>query len=277
MLSDLLWKVRDYLFDEEIRTVIKQHPTFASHEIVEILHEGLRVASELEAEDPVSCVRLRHDWQYVLSCCLITSPIAPAQGLTDQTSDALTEIEATDEVSKMLCNLAFCSAWDHRCSGPLCLNTYSSSGTAFKVCGGCWVSKYCSRRCQKRAWSHPQAAHRDICGVYAGYTYGWGDAEDQMRSTDSFRNACANVEALKATHISELSEFLMPRIFRCVVIRDSHNTRFEGDSGGDSGVDSTADSACSHIKSPYLLRESFRMNGNRILNRVLESPSNRLL
>jgi hypothetical protein len=79
-----------------------------------------------------------------------------------------------------------------------------------------------------------------------------------------------------------MSSVTIQRLYSIICARreynmDSHNTRFEGDSGGDSGVDSTADSACSHIKSPYLLRESFRMNGNRILNCVLESPSNRLL
>jgi hypothetical protein len=41
LFSDLHRKVRDYLFDEEIRAVIQQHPTFTSHEIAEILHKGL--------------------------------------------------------------------------------------------------------------------------------------------------------------------------------------------------------------------------------------------
>jgi hypothetical protein len=220
LFSRFLRIVEDILFDEELHTVIQQHPTFTSHEITDIINKGLRIASELEAEDPVACIRLQDGWKHVLYHCAMHSPIAPAAGLIEQTSDALTDMEANDEASETLCNLIFCSAWAHRCSGPSCLNVYSSSGAAFKVCGGCWVSKYCSRQCQKRGWSHPQAAHRDTCGVYVGYTYGWRDAEEQMRSTDSFRNACANVEALKATHISELSEFLMPRIFCCVVIAD---------------------------------------------------------
>jgi hypothetical protein len=67
---------------------------------------------------------------------------------------------------------------------------------------------------------------------------------------------------------------------RHVINRDSHNRRFEGDSGRFGGRFDrrfSRDSSCSHVKSPSLLRESFRMNENRLLKRKLNRPQNRLL
>jgi hypothetical protein len=57
-----------------------------------------------------------------------------------------------------------CEVKSQACASPDCSKTYADS-TAFKHCGGCRRVVYHSRECQKRAWNHPVAPHRDICSV----------------------------------------------------------------------------------------------------------------
>jgi hypothetical protein len=50
------------------------------------------------------------------------------------------------------------------CASPDCRTTYAAPCT-FKYCGGCRRAVYCSRKCQKRAWTHPVAPHGDVCAL----------------------------------------------------------------------------------------------------------------
>jgi hypothetical protein len=57
-----------------------------------------------------------------------------------------------------------CETRSQTCASPDCSKTYADS-SAFKKCGGCRRVVYHSRECQKRAWNHPVAPHRDICSI----------------------------------------------------------------------------------------------------------------
>jgi hypothetical protein len=53
-----------------------------------------------------------------------------------------------------------------QCRNPGCTNVfYHPRRQKDSVCGGCRRTAYCSRQCQKRAWTHPTAPHRIICGA----------------------------------------------------------------------------------------------------------------
>jgi len=54
----------------------------------------------------------------------------------------------------------------HRCFAPACVA--SELDGRMRLCMGCQRDKYCSRYCQKKAWRHKQAAHRDVCAALAG-------------------------------------------------------------------------------------------------------------
>jgi hypothetical protein len=48
-----------------------------------------------------------------------------------------------------------------QCCAPACFK--ATTQTPLKVCLGCYWMRYCSRRCQKRAWSNPEVGHRHWC------------------------------------------------------------------------------------------------------------------
>jgi hypothetical protein len=50
------------------------------------------------------------------------------------------------------------------CSSPECSKTFLDTWP-FRYCGGCKTDCYCSRRCQKIAWTHPVAPHRLVCNL----------------------------------------------------------------------------------------------------------------
>jgi hypothetical protein len=52
----------------------------------------------------------------------------------------------------------------HACAAPDCIVTYADS-LLFKRCGGCQRAIYCSRACQRLAWSHREVLHRAVCGT----------------------------------------------------------------------------------------------------------------
>jgi hypothetical protein len=49
------------------------------------------------------------------------------------------------------------------CFSPGCAESAQSSGSVYMRCSGCRVAAYCSKPCQKRAWTDKQLPHRDIC------------------------------------------------------------------------------------------------------------------
>jgi hypothetical protein len=52
-------------------------------------------------------------------------------------------------------------AESQRCAAPTCPVTMADCH--LKLCTGCKVAKYCSRRCQKGAWTHVTTSHRMWC------------------------------------------------------------------------------------------------------------------
>jgi hypothetical protein len=53
-----------------------------------------------------------------------------------------------------------------RCTAPGCSHTFADAPAAdLRWRAGCRRVRYCSRRCQRAAWAHPHAAHRQICAV----------------------------------------------------------------------------------------------------------------
>jgi hypothetical protein len=55
---------------------------------------------------------------------------------------------------------------DQRYTAPGCPHTFADApATEFRWCARCRRVRYCSRRCQRAAWAHPHAAHRQICAV----------------------------------------------------------------------------------------------------------------
>jgi hypothetical protein len=120
----------------------------------------------------------------------------------------------TDPVMR-LGRTAFGSNWYQRCYGPGCIATYVDRSKIFKRCSGCCVVKYCSRKCQRAAWRHPKAAHREVCGLYRACkdamlpheheideaaVRAWGALPRQQLDA-----ASANIENLRATQLVRLS------------------------------------------------------------------------
>jgi hypothetical protein len=61
-----------------------------------------------------------------------------------------------------------------QCRNPGCTNVFYHPHRQQRfVCGGCHRTVYCGRQCQKRAWSHPTAPHRETCAAlrYLCVTY----------------------------------------------------------------------------------------------------------
>jgi hypothetical protein len=52
-----------------------------------------------------------------------------------------------------------------RCAAPTCLMTAADG--RLRLCLGCRRMSYCSRRCQKRAWTHSQVGHRTVCVLFS--------------------------------------------------------------------------------------------------------------
>jgi hypothetical protein len=49
------------------------------------------------------------------------------------------------------------------CFAPGCPESAQSSGRVYMRCSGCRVVAYCSKACQKRAWTDEHVPHRNIC------------------------------------------------------------------------------------------------------------------
>jgi hypothetical protein len=100
--------------------------------------------------------------------------------------------------------------WLGRCHGPTCMRTRASEeGRKFALCQGCKRAAYCSRRCQKIAWSHSTAPHREVCRISKEVTVLQRDAKhgenDQIRvdsmlmdhfTSEQAESACVNIQSL---------------------------------------------------------------------------------
>jgi hypothetical protein len=111
-----------------------------------------------------------------------------------------------------LLHRGFGPQWSRRCYGPACLATYASCARRFRLCGGCFQAEYCSRRCQKKAWAHPEAPHREICPLFRRITVTQSDfhffdlktkgkaAVRRVVGSKEAEMALKNVEALRMLH-----------------------------------------------------------------------------
>lgn len=89
-----------------------------------------------------------------------------------------------------------------RCAAPGCAKTFADIGAKFKHCSRCRRAPYCSIQCQKDAWTHPVAPHKQVCRMIQelGMWGGLGrkvvadDLDDFMSArpvADARMNVCA--------------------------------------------------------------------------------------
>jgi hypothetical protein len=138
-----------------------------------------------------------------------SKPIMPALYTSASDDEELRRV-ATDPVIR-LCRVAYGRNWLQRCYGPGCISTYADRSKRFKRCSGCRTADYCSPKCQRVAWRHPEAPHRELCGLYRmcedkGWPHGmysdatavaaWGALPREQLDA-----AFANIENLRATQL----------------------------------------------------------------------------
>jgi hypothetical protein len=118
-----------------------------------------------------------------------------------------------------LCRAAYGHNWLQRCYGPGCIATYADRSKRFKRCGGCQIVKYCSPECQRIAWRHPEAPHREVCGLYRacedkGWPYGVNSESTAVEAwgalpREQLDAAFINIENLRATQLLRTSACLL--------------------------------------------------------------------
>jgi hypothetical protein len=97
-----------------------------------------------------------------------------------------------------------------RCTAPTCSRTAADS--RLMLCSGCRYMKYCSRRCQKRAWTHAQAAHRDVCVLLAksdGFDVGGVESELSISNDEDEAQASFILDHLEQLTLLKV-QFLNP-------------------------------------------------------------------
>lgn len=57
-------------------------------------------------------------------------------------------------------------AHDQRCHNEQCPRTFADIGGRMKRCSRCYRVQYCSRRCQKKAWTQGQWPHQGSCSLF---------------------------------------------------------------------------------------------------------------
>jgi hypothetical protein len=167
---------------------------------------------------------LRWPYKRILEYFILSNdssmPVVPALYTSASDDEELRRV-AIDPVVR-LCRVAYEHSWSQRCYGPGCIATYADRSKRFKRCGGCRTAKYCSPKCQRVAWRHPEAPHRELCSLYRmcedkGWPHGvysdatavaaWGALPREQLDA-----AFANIENLRATHL--------PRTSTCLLISD---------------------------------------------------------
>jgi hypothetical protein len=146
---------------------ITELPLFWSHnpkESMEVCLLGMKVAGELKR----SSHRYRaHDFDL---------PSSLESMLGDMMSQLHKAVHRSPSMSIVAWNcLSGQQQWDifedlmrslsymHRCANAGCVRSTDDARRRFQQCLGCWMTLYCSRRCQKRAWGNSQAPHRHVC------------------------------------------------------------------------------------------------------------------
>jgi hypothetical protein len=88
-----------------------------------------------------------------------------------------------------------------RCSAPACL--YTMAECRLRLCMGCLRFKYCSRRCQKRVWTHSQARHRTSCAMLADVV-NWSEILTCASETEKAVKASLVLDYLEESTILKL-------------------------------------------------------------------------
>jgi hypothetical protein len=213
--SMLLQCTHTNMSDDELMIWVTRHPDLTFDQIVDTLVLGLRHFSEFHVEVGESTMQAGNDWAWVLCRVLSCAPTAMPHNILPAARDLTTRLirEQSQFEHKLWC-LSFDNAWPSRCSGPSCMNTQFTPGVHFRLCGGCRSSGYCTRRCQIRAWSHPQAPHRELCDMFSTYHQVRKRENVQGRDnlpkiflrfpTPKLEAACTNMEKLRATQLARL-------------------------------------------------------------------------
>jgi hypothetical protein len=93
-----------------------------------------------------------------------------------------------------------------RCSAPKCLN--SAADGRLKICSGCLIMLYCSRRCQKQAWSHTRVGHRSICPLLVEVrTWALDDSVNTTHSVENETKAALILAYLEQLTLLKLEAF----------------------------------------------------------------------
>jgi hypothetical protein len=123
-------------------------------------------------------------------------------------------LDEQDDPVVQLFRLVSHSAWAHRCHGPACINSRFSAGTHTRQCGQCRRATYCSPDCQRAAWEHPDASHRDVCKILQVLDENkeeereceiFGIMRDKI-SWDELYRALESVRSLRVTQFERLRE-----------------------------------------------------------------------
>jgi hypothetical protein len=102
-----------------------------------------------------------------------------------------------------------------RCAAPTCAMTVVDC--RLKLCMGCKIVKYCSRLCQRRAWTHSSLGHRNWCNMATVYHTEAStvegnvqpDASDEMSETDAdiLLSYVQQLEFMKLTTLNPHTDF----------------------------------------------------------------------
>jgi hypothetical protein len=100
-----------------------------------------------------------------------------------------------------------------RCVAPVCLTLISDC--ALKLCTGCGLTRYCSRRCQKVAWRHAEVPHRDIYSVLARLCVKWNIP--QVNIQVSMLNQRPRIPARE--HLAPEADLLFPHFWALSILK----------------------------------------------------------
>jgi hypothetical protein len=208
-----------YLSKDEILLWLSSSPRHSIQEMFSLIDRAftrvVNYPSHAVAYKQIQLLR----WPYkrILEYFILSNdfsmPIVPALYTSASDDEELRRV-ATDPVVR-LCRVAYEHSWSQRCYGPGCIATYADRSKRFKRCGGCRTAEYCSPKCQRVAWRHPEAPHRELCGLFRmcedrGWPHGvysdatavpaWGALPREQLDA-----AFANIENLRATQLPRTS------------------------------------------------------------------------
>ncbi|KAJ6629437.1 hypothetical protein B0H10DRAFT_2208826 [Mycena sp. CBHHK59/15] len=93
----------------------------------------------------------------------VTEPIHPVLRSHIQELDPKSLTTVFDSTGFVVFQVLLKARASQSCWALGCTESLQTTGLYFKRCGGCSVVGYCSRECQKRAWTDAHAPHKDIC------------------------------------------------------------------------------------------------------------------